>query len=320
MGRPRGNPIWGRFEQNAHRTFADAASRYLIEFDGKDKARQGYCIRSLVPYIGKLRLIDVDGEALQSFIEDRKAGKGAFKKPVMVGTINKELTVVTTILNRACRDWRWIPSVPRIRHVKGPARVAYPLTWEEQMRLFEKLPNNWELGAALFAVNTGVRKGELFGLRWNDMVPVPELDTFVFILTDTKNGKDRAVVCNSYAVRAVDYQRGNGSRYVFPTEHHGKKGGKVVSPNRMWNDCWKRAGLPDDPLIRKGIHNLRHTFAYRLRAAGVREEDRNALLGHANSSLSQHYALPDLERLLEAAERVTERRDTVVLRSVSSAS
>ena len=319
MARPRGNPIWGRFERNAARTFEEAAFRYLKEFDGKDRKRQEYCIRSLIPYIGHLALIDIDGEALESFIEDRKAGTGAFKKAVMVGTINKELTLVTTILNRACRDWRWIPSVPRIRHIKGAVRVAYPLTWDEQLRLFRELPNNWELGAALFAVNTGVRKGELFGLKWTDMVAVPELDSFVFVLTNTKNGKDRAVVCNSIAMRAVDYQRGNKAKFVFPSEAFSNKGGRVVSPNRMWNEAWKRAGLPDDPLVRKGIHNLRHTFAYRLRAAGVPEEDRNALMGHANSSLSQHYALPDLERLLEAAERVTKRRDTVVLRSVNSA-
>ena len=55
--------------------------------------------------------------------------------------------------------------------------------------------------------------------------------------------------------------------------------------------------------MRKGIHNLRHTYAQRLRAAGVPEEDRNALLGHSNASLSQHYALPDIERLQEMSEK-----------------
>lgn len=318
MVRNRGNPLWGRFERNAHRTFEEAASRYLDEFDGKDQKRQAYAIDSLVPYIGNLALIDIDASELEQFKEDRWEGKGAFSKPAMAGTINKELTVVTTILNRACRDWRWIPSVPRIRHVKGARRVAYPLTWPEQGRLFQALPDSWEMGAALFAVNTGVRKAELFGLKWKDMVAIPELETFVFILSDTKNGKDRAVICNSIACRAVNYQRDNGSKFVFPSESPRNKGGRVVSSNKMWHRAWNAAGLPEDPLVRKGIHNLRHTFAHRLRAAGVPEEDRNALMGHANANLSQHYALPDLERLLEAAERVTERKDTVVLRSVNS--
>jgi len=245
------------------------------------------------------------------------AGTGAFKKPVMAGTVNKELTVVTTILNRSCRDWRWIPSVPRIRHVKGAQRVAYPLTWAEQIRLFTHLPDWWAQGAALFAVNTGVRKGELFGLKWSDMCPVPELESFVFILSDTKNGHDRAVICNSIARRAVSYQRGNKSKYVFPSRRAQSYGSQVKACNAVWRKAWELAGLPEDPLVRKGIHNLRHTYAQRLRAAGVPDEDRRALLGHSNASLSQHYALPDIERLQEMSELVTTRKDTVILRTAS---
>lgn len=314
--RPR-NPVWERYERNAHRTFEEAASRYLQEFDGKDKARQRQCIEALIPYIGDIQLNDVDEEALEVYKEDRKAGTGAYTKPVMAGTINKELTVVTTILNRCCRDWRWIPSVPRIRHVKGVKRVAYPLTWDEQCRLFSALPSHWALGAACFAVNTGVRKAELFGLKWSHMYPVPELDTFVFVLTGTKNGEDRAVICNSIARRAVNLQRGNKSKYVFPSKRAQSAGQMVRACNGVWRKAWEEAGLPSDPLIRKGIHNLRHTFAHRLRAADVPVEDRDALMGHSKASLSQHYALPDIERLQRMAERVTERRDTVVLRAAS---
>lgn len=309
--------VWARYERNAHRTFGEAASRYLQLFDGKDKDRQRYCLEALIPYIGHLKINDVDDEALQQFKEDRKEGKGAFQKPSMAGTVNKELTVVVTVLNRACRDWRWIPNVPRIRHIKGAVRQAYPLTWNEQERLFSCLPDHWALGAACFAVNTGVRKSELFGLRWRDMVPVPELDTFVFILRETKNGEDRAVICNSIAQRAVNRQRGNGSKFVFPSRRAQCKGQMVRACNAVWRKAWEQAGLPDGPLIRKGIHNLRHTFAHRLRAADVPVEDRDALLGHSKASLSQHYALPDIERLQAMAERVTEKRDTVVLRAVS---
>jgi len=308
----RGTNIWKRFEQNAGRCFGEAAVKYLKEVDGKDIQRQRYALRSLAPYIKDTRLIDVDNDALEVFKEDRKKGVGAFVRPAMAGTINKELTVVTTILNRACRDWRWIPSVPRIRHVKGPARMAYPLTWDEQDRLFAHLPEGWDKGAAQFAVNTGVRKAELFGLKWKDKIDIPGLDTFVFILRDTKNGKDRAVICNSLARESVGSQ--NGSTYVFPSHHRGAAGNKLSMSNSIWREAWAKAGLPEDPLIRKGIHNLRHTFAHRLRAWSVPDEDRNSLMGHNNSSLSEHYALPDLERLSEMAERVTERKEIVVLR------
>ncbi len=307
----RGTNIWKRFEQNAGRCFGDAAIKYLKEFDGKDIQRQRYALRALAPYIKDTRLIDIDNDALEVFKEDRWEGKGAFVRPAMAGTINKELTVVTTVLNRACRDWRWLPSVPRIRLVKGPTRVAYPLTWDEQDKLFSCLPPGWNKGAAQFAVNTGVRKSELFGLKWKDKVDIPSLGTFVFILRDTKNGKDRAVICNSLAREACSQ---NGSDYVFPSHHRGLNGNRLSMSNTIWRYAWAKAGLPEDPLIRKGIHNLRHTFAHRLRAWSVPDEDRNSLMGHNNSSLSEHYALPDLERLSEMAERVTERKEIVVLR------
>lgn len=315
----RDQGIWDRYKRTAFKPFEEAAAKYLEEFDGKDKRRQALALESLIPYIGNVPIFDVDDGALEQFKHDRLNGLGAFDKKAMAGTVNKEITTAVTVLNRAFKDWRWIPGVPRLRRVKGPTRVGYPITWDEQARLFSALPTNWERGCALFAVNTGVRKAELFGLKWTDLVPIPEFETYVFILRETKNGKDRPVICNSIAKRAVEYQRDNGSRFVFPSRKPGYKGGRIRATGKTWSNAWKRAGLPSDPLIRKGIHNLRMTFATRLRAAGVPEEDRNLLLGHNNVSMAQHYAMPDIERLLEMAERVTVRKDTVVLRSVASA-
>ena len=208
--------------------------------------------------------------------------------------------------------------MPRIRHVKGTKRMAYALTWEEQDRPFRHLPTGRDMGAALFAVNMGVRKAELFGIRWSDTRAIPELETIVFILTDTKNGQDRAVICNSVARLSVERQRGNGSRFVFPSRAGSNLGGQVRSSGKVWNHAWRKAGLLVDSLIRKRIHNPRHTFGHRLRSAGVQTEDRDALLGHSNKSLTQRYAMPDIERLLVAAELVKERKDTVALRSAGA--
>lgn len=335
MPRPRKPGSFNdRFERHASKTFGEAAARYLAEFDGKpnSKDRAAHALYSVAPYIGHLALIDVDDEAMQQFKEDRKLGRPPFKKPAMAGTINKELTQVTTVLSKACRVWRWLPSVPLLQHVKGAVRQAYQFNHEEQDRLFSCLPTGWDTGAALFAVNTGVRKEELFGLKWTDLRWVPELDIknadgsikermFVFLLSDTKNGHERAVICNSIARRAVERQRKHQAKhgqsdYVFPSNWVGNKGGKVRASGKAWADAWKRAGLPSGPLVKRGIHNCRHVFAYRLRAAGVPQEDRNALLGHANTNLATHYAPPDLARLLEFAERITERKETTVLRVV----
>jgi integrase len=340
MPRPReSRSIYDRFERHAERTFAEAASRYLAEFQGKDKRRVAAAVEVVVPYIGSLRLIDVDDEAMGQFKEDRRLGRPPFvfedgrPRPAMVGTINKELTQVTTILNKACEVFRWIPSAPKIQHVVGARKQAYPLTWEEQDALFRCLPSGWDAGAALFAINTGVRKEELFGLKWSDRRYVPELDIknedgtikermYVFVITETKNGHPRAIICNSVARRAVEHsakwllKKQVTSEFVFPSHQKGNLGGRCTGSAKIWYDAWKLSGLPSGPLVKKGIHNCRHTFAHRLRAAGVPQEDRNALLGHANSNLAEHYATPSLERQLAHAEKVTARKETTVLRSV----
>ena len=92
---------------------------------------------------------------------------------------------------------------------------------------------------------------------------------------------------------------------------------------RMLNTGWKRArtaiGLPQ---LR--VHDLKHTFGRRLRAAGVGFEDRQDLLGHRSTRVTTHYSAAELSRLIEAAECVCERDgrrpELVVLRGAFSCS
>ena len=333
MSRTRGS-IYERFERHADRRFGEAAARYLAEFDGKpgSKRRAAQALEEVGPYISNHRLIDVDDEALLPFKEDRRLGRHPFKRPAMVGTINKSLTQVVTVLNKAAKVWRWIPMAPKIEHLRGAVRMAYPLTWDEQGRLGKCLPTGWDVGVLAFAINTGCRKEEIFGLKWSHRQWVPELDIksedgtvtermYVFVLGETKNGHQRAVICNSIARRAVEAQRvwqmkHVQSEFVFPSRHVGYLGSRVRGGSKCWENAWRAAGLPDTPLIKKGMHNARHTCGHRLRAVGCPQEDRNAYLGHANSNLSEHYAASALERLLHWGELITVRKETTVLRAV----
>jgi integrase len=310
----RGLPSWiQRFERHARRNFAEAADKYLREYAGKDKRRVAYAVRSLSPYLGNVILMDINDDALSDFKRDRAQGVG-FKKPAMAGTINFEITLVSTILNCACREWEWIPRSLKLKRVQGSRRQAFPLTWEQQDAVFARLPRHWAEGIALFGVNTGVRPDELCGLRWDQQVKIPELDTFVFVLSDTKNGEARAVICNSLARLAVERQQDNGSDYVFPSQSNRSKGERMRDIWDLWEQAWRAAGLPADKWTRRGPHNMRHTFLHRLRVAGVSEEDRNALGGHGKTTLAQHYTQPDIERLAKLAELVTRRTEGVILR------
>ncbi len=69
--------------------------------------------------------------------------------------------------------------------------------------------------------------------------------------------------------------------------------------NSGWQSARKRAELQQ---VR--VHDLKHTFGRRLRAAGVSFEDRQDLLGHKSGRITTHYSEAELSSLLEAAERV----------------
>jgi integrase len=66
------------------------------------------------------------------------------------------------------------------------------------------------------------------------------------------------------------------------------------------------------------VHDLRHTFGQRLRDAGVSEEDRALLLGHAIEGMPRHYATATVARLVGAANKVSRTRArTTLLRVVN---
>ena len=121
----------------------------------------------------------------------------------------------------------------------------------------------------------------------------------------TKNSQERVVVLNTIARRVVDEQRGKHPAFVF-----NYKGEHLVGMlNSAWQNARVRAKLPGFR-----VHDLRHTFGHRLRAAGVGFEDRQDLLGLKSERITTHYSAPDIARLIEAAEKVCERRANIVLR------
>jgi integrase len=237
---------------------------------------------------------------LEPFVKARLAGGAS------ATTINRSLEVVRTILNRAARSCRdtdgrpWLePMPPLITMLPESPRLPYPITWKEQDMLFRKLPAH--LGRmALFAVNTGLRDSNVCGLQWTWEVAVPELGRSVFVIPSEafKTKRSHVVVLNDIAWSIVNAQRSLHPVWVFPFR------GKRINHmnNSGWQDARRDAGLP---LVR--VHDLRHSFACRLRAAGVSAEDREALLGHANHSMAGHYASANVGRLLMQANLLLDR-------------
>ncbi|MBG5593195.1 tyrosine-type recombinase/integrase [Pseudomonas aeruginosa] len=321
------------------RSWREAATRYLVEC--KDMPSIGLAaiyLEQLDPYIGDLPLTHVDDESLAPYIKDKlKPGRtstGKVKPGVTPRTVNIALEKVIRILNLCARKWRdeekrpWLDTVPMISKLdeKRSRRTPYPLSWEEQSLLFSELPDHLRR-MALYKVNCGSREQEVVKLRWDWEIPVPELDTSVFLIpsdfggrdkgSGVKNGEERLVVLNAVAKSIIEGQRGLDPVWVFP---YGipDRNGKATPVHRMNDSAWKKARIRaakkyQERFLRpapKGfasirIHDLKHTFGRRLPAAGVTEEDRRALLGHKNGSITSHYSAAELGKLIDEANKIS---------------
>jgi integrase len=278
------------------RTFRQAATKFLNEAEKATLAKDAWSLERIDPFIGGLPLENVHMGTLRAYIEDAK------RLGLKNRTINMPLEVVRHILNLAAGEWldesglTWLRSAPKIRLLpRSDARDPYPLSWDEQERLFDTLPDYLRM-MCLFAVNTGCRDSEVCGLRWEYEVPVPELDTRVFIIPreQVKNRQDKVVALNRVAEDIIEERRGDHPEYVFTYRGH-----RIRTMNTTaWKAARKRLGLD----VR--IHDLRHTFGRRLRAAGVSFEDRQDLLGHKSGRVTTHYSMPELVSLVTAANAV----------------
>ena len=61
------------------------------------------------------------------------------------------------------------------------------------------------------------------------------------------------------------------------------------------------------------VHDMKHTFGRRLRAAGVSFEDRQDLLGHKSNRVTTEYSAPELAHLIEAANTGSRKGPAILL-------
>ena len=172
-------------------------------------------------------------------------------------------------------------------------RPPYPITWSEQAELMKHLPAHLQR-MVLFALNCGARDDNVCRLQWAWERKVPELERSVFVIpaAEFKGQRPHVLILNDVATRIVEECRGDHDEFVFVWRRERVKNieDEPVMPYRpvhtMNNTAFQNARRAAK-LERARVHDLRHTFGQRLREAGVTEEDRALLLGHA---LDRHAA------------------------------
>lgn len=301
-------------------TFRQAATRYLQEYSHQPSIKlSALYLSQIVDYIGDTPINEISHISFEKYVADRQT-------QVSNRTINIALQRVIRVLNLCARKWRdeqnrpWLDGVPLIEMLdeKKTARTPYPLDWKDQEVLFSELAPHLR-AMALFKVNTGCGEQEVCKLQWDWEIPVTELGISVFLIpadfggrfesSGVKNGEDRLVVLNSIARTIISNQRGQHPTWVFPYDE-----GPMARMNASgWRAARRRAAITWERQYKKPaavgfstvrVHDLKHTFGRRLRAASSHLEDRQVLLGHTNGSITTHYSAADLSKLLTEVEKL----------------
>ena len=154
------------------------------------------------------------------------------------------------------------------------------------------------------ALVTGMRRGELFKLKWDD---IDFYKGFIHIRIP-KGGKDQTIPLNQAARELLENHPRSDSPFVFP----GRGGFQRIEMRRPIDRIRKAAGLPKEF---RPLHGLRHTFASMLASSGdVDLYTLQKLLTHKTPAMTQRYAhLRD-----EALRRASDLAGKLISQAVNS--
>ncbi len=280
-------------------TLADLFDLYFAHYTGRDRSltqRLGWWRAR----IGQLRLDELDDDHVHAGLEALRtgaarwyAGKDAdgrpiFKakgKPLAAATLNRYSSALAAVVTWAIRR-RIAPKgfdhpVRRVEYSReSPGKTRF-LSDEERARVLEackasKWPRLYLL--VLLALTTGARKGELMGLRWQDV----DTTRRVLHVGRSKNGDPKVLPLVPAVIEQLEAFRGAPGGLVFPSRLNAHK---AMDFEARWHQALKAAGV-------RGFrfHDLRHSCASYLAQQGATLLEIADLLGHRQISMSRRYA------------------------------
>jgi len=215
-------------------------------------------------------------------------------KQVSGATVNRELALLKRMFNLAI-DWDLHLSSNPLRKVKFFQEVNTVfriLSSEEEPRLLANASPIIQ-DVVVFGLNTGMRIGEVFSLRWQNV----DLERGLITVFAPKTQKSRVIPINSEARRILEFwTRGRKSEYVFYNPETGKP---FVDLSAGLELACKKAEIT-------GVswHTLRHTFASRLLERGADIVTVKELLGHSTINVTMRYTHTNLGSKVAAVSKL----------------
>ena len=258
-------------------TLGDLLKKYGEEVTPTKKGRdkEKYRIRILErSLLSGVSLRNLKSHHITRFREDRL-------KEVSAGTVLKDLGLLSAVINTGRTEWG-LENVIRTNPVSLISKPKTPRPRDRRLEAgeLEKLlsacanPNPWFRPVILFAIETGMRRGELLSLCWGNV----HLEKRYAHLPDTKNGDSRDVPLSALALELLGKLPRNISsdQVVFPLHFEALKS--------AWRRACSRAGIID---LR--FHDLRHEATSRFFEKGLNVMEVAAITGHKDLRMLQRY-------------------------------
>jgi integrase len=259
---------------------------------------EGIIQNHLVTYFNAHRIFKITRKQVENYKQKRA-------KEVEPATVNREFSRLRHMFKCAI-DWGYIKNNPckGVKELKEPpGRVRY-LSHEEMDRLLmacdpasllenpnnknrdlSKLVSVYLKPIVLIAIHSGMRRGEIMGLKWKDI----DFKEKRITLMETKNNDLRTIFMNDVLIRVLK---------ALPVQLHSEKVFTGINGNMVsvaFERACKRANINDFR-----FHDLRHTFASYLVMGGINLRTIQTLLGHRDLRMTMKYSHLSPEYLQEA--------------------
>lgn len=181
---------------------------------------------------------------------------------------------------------------------KVPSRDPVYIPKAEFARLLLAINDMQFRSLVLFAVLTGLRRGELISLRWSDidlenrLIRIRNKEDFT-----VKAQRPRTIPINRDLFRLIEALKRRADHVFVDRKGMPLKGGYVT---KKFKQYVRRCGLSDQ----FHWHHLRSTFASYLVQSSTPLAEVQRLLGHSSVVTTQIYAAVNDENLRQAAERI----------------
>lgn len=280
--------------KNVKIKFEDFANEYLnihSKINKKSWKSDEYNLKSLKKYFGGKFLFAITVRDIEQFKNNRLVD-------VAPATVNRELATLKTMFTKAVLWGKLQENITKnVRFLNEPKGRLRFLEQEEIIKILANC-NKRLRPIVVLALNTGMRRGEILGLKWHDV----DFKRNIMTLLDTKNGEKREVYMNEQVKTAlIRVPKHLESAYIFCNTH-----------GKPYHDIRKSffAVLEKSSIKDFHFHDLRHTFASQLVMSGVDINTVRELLGHKDIRMTLRYSHLSPSYKRGAIDSLGKRMDT----------